>query len=219
MKTKYVVLTVAFSVVLSMLALWFVLAPATADKSESSSSASSATSALYRDHAATIGNPAAKVHVVEFLDPACEACRAFFPFVKKMMADNPDRIRLSVRMIGFHKGSDFAVKALEASKLQGKFWPVLERLLASQPRWTINHVVKAELVWSELETLDLDLQRLKADMESPIVAKNIALDTMDAKALKVTKTPEYFVNGKTMSTFGYDQLKQLVSSEVAGAYR
>lgn len=218
MKTKHVVLTAAASVIVSMLALGLFLAPAAGKKGDSPAAASG-TSTLYRDHVATYGNPAAKVHIVEFLDPACEACRAFYPFVKKIMADNPDKIRLSVRLIGFHQGAEFAVKALEASKLQDKFWPVLERLLASQQRWAINHVVRAELVWEELKTLDLDLERLRADMDSPLVARNVTLDSMDAKALKVAKTPEYFVNGKTMSTFGYDQLKQLVSEAMVTAYR
>src|SRR5512139_434471 len=84
---------------------------------------------LEREHAATAGNRDAKVHIVEFLDPACETCREFYPVVKKMLADHPDQIRLSVRLVAFHKGSDFVVKALEASKKQGKFWQVLERVL------------------------------------------------------------------------------------------
>ncbi len=56
-------------------------------------------------------------------------------------------------------------------------------------------------------------------MDSPLVARNVTLDSMDAKALKVAKTPEYFVNGKTMSSSGYDQLKQLVSEAMVTAYR
>jgi protein-disulfide isomerase len=217
MKPIHVVLAAIASLVVSVLALWLILAPTSGTTGNAPGAASA--SALHRDHVATIGNPDAKVHLVEFLDPACEACRAFYPFVKQLMAANPDRIRLSVRMVGFHKGADVAVGALEAAKLQGKFWPVLERLLATQSRWVTNHVVRPELVWEQLKTMDLDLDRLKSDMESPQVARNVALDLQDAKALKVAKTPEYFVNGKTMPTFGYEQLQELVSKEVANAYR
>ncbi len=219
MKVKHVVLAAAASLVVSVLVLWMAVAPPSGTTGTSSGAASAGTPTLYRDHVATFGNPDAKVHIVEFLDPACEACRAFYPFVKKLMADNPEKIRLSVRMVGFHKDADYAVRALEAAKLQGKFWPVLERLLASQSRWAIEHVVRRELVWEQLKTTDIDLDRLKSDMESPQVARNVALDLQDAKALKVNKTPEYFVNGKTMSSFGYDQLKQLVSEAMVTAYR
>jgi protein-disulfide isomerase len=168
---------------------------------------------------ATAGNPAAKVHIVEFLDPACETCREFYPLVKKMVADNPDKVRLSVRLVAFHKGSDVVVKALEASKMQGKFWPVLEQLLASQSRWTVQHNVRPELVWEQIQTLPLNVDQLKVDMESPAVARNMALDAQDARALKVTQTPEYFVNGRGLPSFGYEQLQMLVAEAMATAYR
>ena len=90
---------------------------------------------LVRFHSPTLGNPNAKVHIVEFLDPACETCRAFYPHVKRIMADNPDKVRLSIRHVPFHNGSDYVVKVLEASRRQGKYWQALEALLASQPNW------------------------------------------------------------------------------------
>src|SRR5512133_1822994 len=43
-----------------------------------------------RDYSPAYGNPAAKVEIVEFFDPACETCKEFYPLVKKMMAANPD---------------------------------------------------------------------------------------------------------------------------------
>jgi protein-disulfide isomerase len=170
-------------------------------------------------HAATAGNPDARVHIVEFLDPACETCGEFYPLVKKIMAGDPDRIRLSVRLVAFHRGSDPVVRMLEASKRQGKFWPVLERILATQPAWVIQHVAKPDLAWAQLAPLGLDLDRLKADMESPGVVQNVAVDLQDAKALKVTKTPEFFVNGRPLPSFGLEQLQQLVAQSLAGAYR
>jgi protein-disulfide isomerase len=33
--------------------------------------------------------------------------------------------------------------------------------------------------------------------------------------MNVTMTPEYFVNGKPMPSFGYEQLKQLVDEALA----
>ena len=70
-------------------------------KSEKAKSAELAVAAnrpaLTRDHAPTLGPADAKVHIVEFLDPACETCREFYPFVKSLMAGHPEKIRLSVR--------------------------------------------------------------------------------------------------------------------------
>jgi protein-disulfide isomerase len=41
----------------------------------------------------------------------------------------------------------------------------------------------------------------------------------DGKTLNVNKTPEFFVNGRPLPSFGYDQLRNLVQEELARAYR
>ena len=175
--------------------------------------------ALQRTHAATLGNPGAPVHIVEFLDPACETCAQFFPLVKGLMKDHQGYIRLSVRLVPFHRNSDIAVKALEAAKAQGKFWDMLERLLATQSTWVIGHTVDADKLWTVLRSLDLDVARLQADMASPAVQQSMAADMADARILKVTATPEYFVNGRGLPDFGYEQLRALVEDEVRKAKR
>lgn len=174
---------------------------------------------LLRMHAPTLGPQDAKVHIVEFLDPACEACRAFYPFVKQLMAANPGKIKLTVRHVPFHTGADSVVKLLEASKKQGKYWPTLEAVLASQPQWAINHQARIELLWGQLEGVGLDLEKVRTDMNAPEVERNMKQDQADAAALKVEKTPEYFVNGRRMETFGYEQLRKLVQEELARSYR
>jgi len=173
---------------------------------------------LVRMHAQTLGPADAKVHIVEFLDPACEACRAFYPFVKQLMAANPGKIKLTVRHVPFHNGADSVVKVLEASKKQGKYWPTLEAVLASQPQWAVNHQARIELLWNQLEGIGLDLEKVRMDMNAPEVERNMKQDQADAAALKVEKTPEYFVNGRRMEAFGYEQLRKLVQEEVAESY-
>jgi protein-disulfide isomerase len=173
---------------------------------------------LLRMHAPTLGPADAKVHIVEFLDPACEACRAFYPFVKQLMAANPGKIKLTVRHVPFHDGADAVVKVLEASKMQGKYWPTLEAVLGSQPQWAINHQARVELLWSQLQGTGLDLEKVRADMNAPEIERNMKQDQADAAALKVEKTPEYFVNGRRMETFGYEQLRKLVQQELARSY-
>jgi protein-disulfide isomerase len=208
--------------IVSAAALLFVFAVGTllyrSDRAAESQSAAGANQALLaRFHAPGVGRQDAKVHIVEFLDPACETCRAFYPLVKKMIAENPDRIRLSVRHVAFHPGSDFVVRVLEAAKKQGRYWQTLEALLATQPTWVVNHTVRAELV--RLDGMGLDLERLKSDMNDPEVGRLIEQDRADAKAMNVTKTPEYFVNGRPLPSFGYEQLTRLVEEELARHYR
>ncbi|OGA16528.1 MAG: disulfide bond formation protein DsbA [Betaproteobacteria bacterium RIFCSPLOWO2_02_FULL_66_14] len=174
---------------------------------------------LVRMHSPTLGRADAPVEIVEFLDPACETCKAFYPVVKQMMAANPDRIRLVLRYAPFHTGSDQVVAILEAARKQGKLWPALEAILASQAAWAPNHRPQADLVWRHLEGLGLDLERVRIDMAAPEVARVIAQDLEDARVLNVTKTPEFFVNGRPLPSFGYEQLKKLVDEALASARR
>ena len=173
---------------------------------------------LAREHAPRLGPAEAKVHIVEFFDPACGTCREFYPMVKDLMKANGDKIRLSLRYAPFHPGSDNVVKILEAARKQGKFWETLEAVLASQPRWAPNHKAELELLWPQLGNLGLDLDQIRRDMYAPEIERVIAQDLADAKALNVTMTPEFFVNGRPLPSFGYEQLKNLVDDAVAKAY-
>jgi len=171
--------------------------------------------ALTRLHSPTLGNADAKVHIVEFLDPACGTCAQFSPFVKDLMAANPGRIRLTVRYAPLHQGSDQVVKVLEAARKQGKFWQALEALFATQRQWVQNHVASAQLAWNSLAGLGLDLDRVRADMNAPEVTRIVEQDIADTRTLNVTQTPEFFVNGRAMPSFGAEQLKDLVDEEIA----
>ena len=54
-------------------------------------------------------------------------------------------------------------------------------------------------------------------MKTPEVAQRIEQDRKDAKALDVTKTPEYFVNGRPLPSFGLQQLQTLVRDALRNA--
>ena len=173
--------------------------------------------ALVRLHSPTFGNADAPVHIVEFLDPACGTCRDFYPLVKNLMAANPGKIRVSVRYAPFHPGSDQVVKVLEAARKQGQFRQALEVLFASQADWVQNHAAQVDLVWKHLDSLGLDMERLRNDMNSPEIARTIEQDLADAKTLNVTMTPEFFVNGRPLPSFGFEELKKLVEDALVSA--
>ncbi|MDP1653233.1 MAG: thioredoxin domain-containing protein [Rhodocyclaceae bacterium] len=175
--------------------------------------------ALVRMHSPTLGRADAPVVIVEFIDPACETCRALYPLVKGLMAEHPDKIRLVLRYAPFHNGSDKIVALLEAARIQGKFWPALETLLATQDHWSPHHTPQVALAWQHMEGLGLNLDQLRADMAAPEISQLIAQDLADARTLNVTKTPEFFVNGKPLPRFGYEPLKQLVDDALKDARR
>ena len=174
---------------------------------------------LVRMHSPTFGKADAPVVIVEFFDPACDTCRDFYPLVKAMLDANPDRIRLVLRYAPFHNGSDKVVALLEAARKQGKFLPVLESLFATQESWAPNHTAQVDLAWKQLDGLGLNMAQMRSDVMAPEIGSVIALDLKDAKALNVTQTPEYFVNGKPLPSFGFPQLKNLVEDALSSTRR
>ena len=175
-------------------------------------------SALARFHSPTLGEATARVHIVEFFDPACSSCRDFYPFVKGLLAAHPGRIRLTLRYAPFHKGSDEVVRLLEAARKQGKFWQALEALLAAQEQWTVQHVARLDLAWPVVERLGLDMERLRKDMRAPELDQLLRQEHQDAVTLKVSQTPEFFVNGRPLPSFGYEELKALVERALRENY-
>lgn len=175
---------------------------------------------LVRPHTPTLGPANAKVHLVEFLDPACEGCRAFYPVVKQIMAENPGKIRLWVRYVPIHRGADFVVKALEAARVQGKFWEALELLFAKQDEWTRHHAVLPKQTLDVLSGISgLDMERLRRDMSNPEFARIAEQDMADAKSVKIMQTPTFYINGKPLTEHGFEQLRAQVKQEIAAQYR
>jgi len=174
--------------------------------------------ALASDHSPTLGDPVAKVHIVEFLDPACGTCAVFFPVVKQWMTEAPDQLRLSVRHVAFHSGSDYAVRILEASRNQDKYWETLEALLGSQRQWVTNHVVQPQRIVPAIAGVGLNVDQLLADMNAAEITARIEQDKQDSITLRVSATPEYFVNGRPLPSFGQQQLLDLLREELRKAY-
>jgi protein-disulfide isomerase len=174
--------------------------------------------ALASEHSPTLGDPNARVHIVEFLDPACETCALFYPMVKQWMNEVPGKMRLSVRHVPFHRGSDYAVRVLEASREQGKYWETLEALLSTQREWTQNHTVLQDRILPAIADVGLDMDKLADDMNRMDVLVRMERDQEDAKTVQVRATPGYYVNGRPLQNFGREQLAALVREELAKAY-
>jgi protein-disulfide isomerase len=123
-----------------------------------------------------------------------------------------------MRYAPLHTGSDKVVGMLEAAHRQGKYWQALELLFSNQRRWIVNHVSQPMRARSILNGLAMDHKKLDTDINHPEVVFAIQQDVADGQALGIRATPEFFVNGKPMPSFGYQQLAQLVKEAVEEAY-
>ena len=177
---------------------------------------------LIRPDSASIGPADAKVTMVEFYDPECNACAAFGPIVKKILELHEGRIRFVVRYLPQHTNSVLAASFNEAAGEQGKFWETRDVLFARQREWgtpigsTPDPSKKnvRDLFDKYAEELGLNTTKIARAISEKRFEAKIERDKKDAKDLGVVRTPTFFVNGRELVSFGEPQLRHLVNSEM-----
>lgn len=172
---------------------------------------------LVRSYSPRMGAEAAAVTIVEFFDPECESCRAFYPAVKQLLKTYDGKVQLVLRYMPLHKNSSHAAAMLEATRRQGKYWEALDLLLEKQPEWASHHAPRPELIPGYLKTLGLDVDAVKTAAEESDIKNRILQDNADARELGVTGTPTFFVNSEKLQQLGYEQLKQAIEAALAKA--
>ncbi|KGJ99082.1 DsbA family protein [Thalassotalea sp. ND16A] len=213
MNNKTVFISVA-----AVIALVFIAAVGVYKSQQTSSLADDVLPALERINAPAKGGKDAKVTIVEFFDPACGTCRQFYPLVNNLVKKSRGKVKVVMRYAPLHQGSEDVVKMLEAAHLQGRFWPAVELLFANQQHWVEHHVSNPQSALAAIKTLRLDHEQLESDWQSTKIAKIIEQDIQDGQTLQVRATPQFFVNGKPLVVFGYQELVDLVEEAIAEAY-
>lgn len=170
--------------------------------------------ALIRPYSPVLGPKNASVTVVEFFDPACEACRAMHPVVTEIRKLYPKKVRIVMRYAAFHDGSDIAVRILETARLQGVFEPVLEALLEAQPQWADHSGAKLDIAWAAAATAGLDIDKARMQMNKAGITKVLTQDAADIKTIGVSQTPTFFVDGRPLLEFGAKSLMAMVRKQV-----
>ncbi|MEP1588972.1 thioredoxin domain-containing protein [Sulfitobacter sp.] len=197
-------------------ATWFANRPGPASVTEAV--APELAEALIRPYSPILGPEDAPVTIVEFFDPACEACRAFYPIVKDIMTEHGDAVRVVIRYTPFHGPiSDSSIKLLEAARMQGKFEPVLNALMAYQNAWAAAGAPDLEKIGRIAAGAGLDLELAMQQIKSPEVVAVFNQDKADVETMGINQTPTFFVNGKPLDPFGEAELRRLVAAEVAAA--
>ncbi len=204
--------------VTAFIGIIFIAAVGMYKSQQPSTIASEILPALERINAPEKGGKNGKVTIVEFFDPACGTCSQFYPLVNNLVKKYQGKVKVVMRYAPLHQGSEDVVKMLEAAHIQGQFWPAAKLLFANQQRWVEHHVSQPSKALAGIKTLALDHDQLDRDWQSSKVAQIIAQDMQDGQTLKVRATPQFFVNGKPLVVFGYEELVNLVEEAIAEVY-
>lgn len=172
---------------------------------------------LVREDSPTLGPADAPVTLVEFLDPECEACRAFFPIVKDVLAAYDDQLRLVVRYVPGHNNSALAAIALEAARAQdeAKYWEMLELLFDRQDEWGEREEPQADAFIAAAADVGLDTAPIQAALDAADTSM-VERDLADAIAVDVRGTPTFFVNGTLVTDLSPEGLRAAIDAALAG---
>ena len=168
-----------------------------------------------RPHSPRFGNAMARVTVVEWQDPECEACRELHPAFKRIIAEYGDRVFFVVRYMPYHKGSMYAASALEEARELGKFEEALTILFEKQPEWGSHHQPQPELIPTYLAKLGIPLDRLDRDKLILKHGDKIRQDQEDGETVGVQGTPSFFVNGLPLKELGEAKLRAAIEQQLA----
>ena len=144
-----------------------------------------------------LGNPAAKITLIEYADAQCPGCRFYTEEIFPTVANDyvrPGKVKNEFR--GFPFIGPDSVKALRfiyAAGLQDKLWQFQEALYRNQGSendgWVTDDLLRE--VTSEIAGLDVD--KLFADAESDEIAAEVNAAPGEAQTAGVQGTPSFFV--------------------------
>jgi protein-disulfide isomerase len=142
----------------------------------------------------SLGPADAKVTLVVSTDFQCPYCSRLAPTLEALHARYPTAVRVVFKNnpLGFHDRALPAAKAAMAAHLQGKFWPYHDRVFATQS------LMSDEDLERHAAQLGLDVERWRADMESPAVLAKIQHDQASMLGQGASGTPTTFINGKVL---------------------
>ena len=146
--------------------------------------------------------PPANVAVIveEYGDYQCPPCGLLHPELKKIAAEYGPRIKFvfyNFPLTETHKNALSAAQAAEASRLQGWFQQMHDRLYEKQNEWKDEENPRLTFTKYARE-FGLDTKRFTRDMDSPEVQRRLNEDKQRAGALGVNGTPTIFIEGRQM---------------------
>ncbi|MBX3182684.1 MAG: thioredoxin domain-containing protein [Polyangiaceae bacterium] len=164
-----------------------------------------------------LGPKDALVTIVEFADFQCGFCRRVAPTLARLRAEHPNEVRVVFKhypLPNHERAEPAATLAIEAKRQRGNdgFWQVHDRLMEGD---------------GELD--DASLLRVAADAKLNVAAVRLALsrkshqerilvDKDQAADLRVSGTPQFFINGRRLGgARPFEEFDALVREELKKA--
>ena len=149
-----------------------------------------------------MGNPKAKVQIVEFSDFQCPFCSRVGKPLKEVQAHYGKDAVVAFKHfpLSFHKEAMDAPIASECAAEQGKFWEFHDTLFTHQKE------LQQKLFESYADKVGLNSDKFEECMESGKYKAKVEADMAEARKAQVRGTRTIFINGrKFTSPSGYNK--------------
>ena len=139
------------------------------------------------------GNADAPVTIVEFSDFQCAYCRIFYQTTMVTLLERyPKQVRFVYRdfpLASIHPQATLAAEAAQCAHAQGRFWEFHNALFANMNR------LGPDLYQSLAISMGMDKERFATCLTFREFSQEVEKDFNAARALGVTGTPTFFING------------------------
>jgi protein-disulfide isomerase len=153
------------------------------------------------------GNPNGDVTLVEFFDYRCPYCKQVEPSLEKLIGNDRQLKFVFKEFPVLGPESEIAAKVALAAKKQGKY-DAFHRAMMN----TAGHIDEA-VIYKVAASAGLDVDRVKQDMKSPEIEKELKANLDLGNTLELSGTPSFIVGDTIVpGAIGADELKQLIAT-------
>jgi len=167
------------------------------------------------------GADSARVTIVEISDFQCPYCRQWFEQTYARLDSAYIRTgRVKLIFIHYplpnHQQAYPASKAALCAGVQGKFWPMHDRIFATQREWS-GQSNPAERFARYATELRLDAAAYRDCYENDRVAPVIVNDVSNVTGAGVQGTPTFIINGREVlnGAVGFDEMARVIDAQLA----
>jgi len=151
-------------------------------------------------HSGVVGNPQGDVTIVQFFDYNCPFSRRVEPRVEALLKSDAG-VKLIARefIIEGVPSSPIAGRAALASLNQGKYAPYHQAMMTAA-----EFPLSVPRVFEIAQSVGLDVDRLRTDMEAPAIYAQVIANFNLARALRIFQTPTFVVGNHIVTQASAD---------------
>lgn len=147
--------------------------------------------------ARTVGDPASKLWIVEYLDYECVSCREASEWFDAYLEKHPGAFFLQMRHFPLraHEHAVEAAVSAECAARQRKFWPYHKILISRQDVW--SRLERPRGLWEKYASeAGLDVRRWRECLADSKIKDQVLQESIDAREVGVEGTPTIFIGGE-----------------------